>query len=448
VRSLLAACLLAACLVEPCHASTFFYARGQGADVVGRQAIPPVFHDPTSAIFRVQGNPADSLQITVRGTGEQPWHIVIRGPGGGPIVPGTFQSAGGDPFPVVVVNVGGQSCASAFARLTVHGIQVVDGAVTSLTVDFEQRCSGDVDAGIFGSLRHRTGAIACSNVAPGTPCDDFDACTPAATCGDGECLPAASRTPCTSSVECHKNGVCDPLSAVCSPPAPLTATPCDDGSACTTEDMCHTGVCSGAFLDCNDDSPCTMDTCDPESGCSHVPLAGECWALAGRTVTRISAAGRLGGRRVRCRARCMAVTREVLLLDGAEYRLAEGPTACTSGTFDLTDEVGTLVAGRRGQTTFEAGNFEQVRLDLLACMQFELVRRQRVMRLAGDGASLTGELRTSARMTQAVPSRVSVKTTFNGRPYDPDALPAPPAAKRLLEPCENGLPVRCLFDRE
>jgi hypothetical protein len=185
------------------------------------------------------------------------------------------------------------------------------------------------------------------------------------------------------------------------------------------------GRCTGTFLTCDDQSPCTTDTCDPGAGCLHEPLADQCWAIAGRSIARISASGKIGGRLIRCKARCMAVTPEVLLLDGEDYRFADGPMECTSGRFDLTDETGRLVQTKRGQTVFEIGNLEQVRLDLLTCMRFQIIERRRVMKLDAGGAALTGRVRTRARMTQAVP----------------------PPAKQILRNCDDdGLPMQCRFD--
>ena len=46
---------------------------------------------------------------------------------------------------------------------------------------------------------------------------------------------------------------------------------CDDGDACTTDDICRDGVCGGGpLLDCNDGDVCTDDSCDPDTGCVYV----------------------------------------------------------------------------------------------------------------------------------------------------------------------------------
>jgi len=51
---------------------------------------------------------------------------------------------------------------------------------------------------------------------------------------------------------------------------------CDDGNACTGDDVCGSGACSGEPIDCNDDNPCTNDYCNSATGCEHTPASLEC----------------------------------------------------------------------------------------------------------------------------------------------------------------------------
>ncbi|HDR73579.1 MAG TPA: hypothetical protein ENN85_06680 [Methanoculleus sp.] len=53
-------------------------------------------------------------------------------------------------------------------------------------------------------------------------------------------------------------------------------TPCDDGNACTINDVYDGGVCSGVALDCDDGDPLTDDWCDPAVGCRHSSAEGVC----------------------------------------------------------------------------------------------------------------------------------------------------------------------------
>jgi hypothetical protein len=53
--------------------------------------------------------------------------------------------------------------------------------------------------------------------------------------------------------------------------APL-GTLCNDGNACTTNDI-EDGACNciGTPVSCDDGNPCTIDLCDPQTGCVHLP---------------------------------------------------------------------------------------------------------------------------------------------------------------------------------
>lgn len=45
--------------------------------------------------------------------------------------------------------------------------------------------------------------------------------------------------------------------------------PCNDLSACTTDDRCANGVCTGTPVSCDDGDACTADYCDPLGGCQN-----------------------------------------------------------------------------------------------------------------------------------------------------------------------------------
>src|SRR6185503_2654586 len=95
----------------------------------------------------------------------------------------------------------------------------------------------------------------------------------------GDCCSAACRyelaggacpdddNPCTDD-RCDNTGTCahDPNTLAC-----------DDGDACTTEDVCRDGTCTGGPpLACDDGDRCTADTCSAASGCVHAPVAACC----------------------------------------------------------------------------------------------------------------------------------------------------------------------------
>ncbi|WKZ65772.1 MAG: T9SS type A sorting domain-containing protein [Flavobacteriales bacterium] len=55
------------------------------------------------------------------------------------------------------------------------------------------------------------------------------------------------------------------------PGGPEPGTPCDDGSACTINDVIQSDCgCDGTPVDPDDGDPCTLDSCDPISGVSNI----------------------------------------------------------------------------------------------------------------------------------------------------------------------------------
>jgi hypothetical protein len=46
--------------------------------------------------------------------------------------------------------------------------------------------------------------------------------------------------------------------------------PCDDGNACTINDMSISGFCMGAPKNCDDSNSATTDTCNTATGCSNI----------------------------------------------------------------------------------------------------------------------------------------------------------------------------------
>ncbi len=83
--------------------------------------------------------------------------------------------------------------------------------------------------------------------------------------GDAACLP-------TSATLDYCNGADDDCDGQ------TDEDPCDDGSACTSADVCVAGMCAGKPANCNDQDPCTLDGCaqgGPSAGiCTHAPADG------------------------------------------------------------------------------------------------------------------------------------------------------------------------------
>jgi len=103
--------------------------------------------------------------------------------------------------------------------------------------------------------------------APGG-CDDLNACTTdACDTATGQCR----HTPvaCDDGNPCTRDA-CSLTAGGCVHPPEPDGLPCDDGSLCTTHDVCRAGSCQGSAPACGDADPCTLDACDPATGqCVH-----------------------------------------------------------------------------------------------------------------------------------------------------------------------------------
>ncbi len=105
------------------------------------------------------------------------------------------------------------------------------------------------------------------------PCDDGFGCTVGDTCSGSKCQPGKplacnDANPCTTDT-------CDASTGGCASTPSLGA--CEDGSACTSGDVCSLGSCQpGKATDCGDGNPCTVDLCDDATGCGHAAILGPC----------------------------------------------------------------------------------------------------------------------------------------------------------------------------
>jgi uncharacterized repeat protein (TIGR01451 family) len=114
---------------------------------------------------------------------------------------------------------------------------------------------------------------------PGTLCDDGNACTTGTTCdGLGGAVANCNLTGGGTTVDCNDNNPCTDDS--CDPAVGCVHTnntaPCDDGSACTSGDICGGGVCGGIAISCDDANACTDDSCNPATGCVHANNTAPC----------------------------------------------------------------------------------------------------------------------------------------------------------------------------
>ncbi len=137
-------------------------------------------------------------------------------------------------------------------------------------------CTASDVCHVAGTCDSATGA--CSNPAAtdGTPCDDANACTQTDGCQGGVCR-GSNPVVCTASDACHVAGTCDTSTGACSNPAAPDGTPCFDGNLCTQTDLCATGACIGsnevvcAALDaCHD-----VGVCDSGTGSCSNPVKAD-----------------------------------------------------------------------------------------------------------------------------------------------------------------------------
>jgi hypothetical protein len=127
------------------------------------------------------------------------------------------------------------------------------------------------DDGSACTLDLCTGA-GCSSIAlPGIACSDGDPCTQGDTChSTGQCAPGAPKS-CSDGTVCSADW-CDSQSGCKHTP---TFALCSDGDGCTANDVCNIALqCVGQPVVCNDGNQCTVDHCDHPAGCAFLPATG------------------------------------------------------------------------------------------------------------------------------------------------------------------------------
>jgi hypothetical protein len=85
----------------------------------------------------------------------------------------------------------------------------------------------------------------------GTPCSDGNACTSNDICNEGVCVSGPQVTcplpdQCVPSEQCLLPGTCNPSTGLCSTPSKPDGTPCDDGHLCTRHDNWARRACAPA----------------------------------------------------------------------------------------------------------------------------------------------------------------------------------------------------------
>ena len=124
------------------------------------------------------------------------------------------------------------------------------------------------ESGLCEMVQHEPEGHPCKD---GNPCTDDDKCD-----AGGLCLPGSAHE-CTAQHPCKK-AWCNETAKEGTNPCVLEwkqeGVGCNDGDACTDDDMCVPAgedapdlQCAGEPIDCDDDNPCTLNSCNEETGC-------------------------------------------------------------------------------------------------------------------------------------------------------------------------------------
>jgi len=117
-------------------------------------------------------------------------------------------------------------------------------------------------------------------------CDDGLGCTADACNGDGTCTFSVTAANCLVNGLCYAGGATSPTNHCqqCTPETSQTTwsqkpsgASCNDGNACTANDVCNgAGQCGGTAYTCSDGLACTADTCNGDGTCTFAPMPGTC----------------------------------------------------------------------------------------------------------------------------------------------------------------------------
>lgn len=122
-------------------------------------------------------------------------------------------------------------------------------------------CVGDADCGDGMVCDPCTRTCA----APGTVAQCSDGAASTETSGDTTDV-VLSCPPCPASPSsCIEIG-CNTGTGKCEATYVAPGTPCDDGNACTGGDSCGNGKCQGTAIPCDEHDACTADTCSVPDG--------------------------------------------------------------------------------------------------------------------------------------------------------------------------------------
>jgi len=147
---------------------------------------------------------------------------------------------------------------AGFDSVAIDAPTVVDVPTCLASCDDKNDCTTDSCDPVTFQCVH-------TPVADGTSCEDGNACTINDLCQGGLCYSGPYRS-CAAIDQCHIAGVCTPKTGKCTNPNSPAGTPCDDAKACTVGDQCLEGVCAGSVRVCPG-----QNVCDDASGVCRNP---------------------------------------------------------------------------------------------------------------------------------------------------------------------------------
>ncbi|MBT9560600.1 MAG: hypothetical protein IV100_31540, partial [Myxococcales bacterium] len=157
---------------------------------------------------------------------------------------------------------------------------------TTVDCDDQKPCSVDSCSSALGCVH---------TPAPGS-CDDGLVCTENDRCDEVTGACAGTALDCDDGNPCTTDPACSEAGERCANKPIVGVTACEDGTLCTSGEVCQNGVCGGGVaLDCDDDNPCTDDLCLPASGCSHSNNLATCDDGNACTTGESCSAGSCGG---------------------------------------------------------------------------------------------------------------------------------------------------------
>ena len=136
-------------------------------------------------------------------------------------------------------------------------------------------CEAQDQCHLAGTCDPGTGQCTSPAKGDGAACDDGSGCTSYDVCVAGACTGQSAVT-CPAGDQCN-DWQCNPATGTCSDAKKADGTACDDGNACTANDVCHAGACTGgAPLACSPPDQChEAGACDPATGTCANPAKAD-----------------------------------------------------------------------------------------------------------------------------------------------------------------------------